>query len=294
MGMLLPEKPKRFPRFSGGSMHRTVALVALILICQTVFSAPAASPDKINIAVSDLTGQGLDQATAVIISDRLRTELFNTGAFKVLERQSMQDILKEQGFQQSGCVSDRCMVEIGQMLGVANIVAGTIGKIGGIFTLNIRMINVQTGEILYTASVDCKCAIEDVLTSSVPAVVRKIAASVSKPSSSADLSSTNKKPAPYTVKPTRKHTVAPKIVFGAVALGTGIAGIVFNSLTQGKIDHDAELKKEYAGSGILNSSGYQSQLGANASSARNLAYTRNAMYIVSIICAAGFGVSFAF
>jgi TolB-like protein len=143
--------------------------------------AQTGNPPQKNIAVSDLVGQGVDQSSVSIISDRLRTELFNTGAFKVLERQAMQDILKEQGFQQTGCTSDQCIVEIGQLLGVSHMVSGTVGKIGAMFTINVRMIDIKTGEIVYTTSVDCRCAIEDMLTSSVPSIAGKIAGNVVKP-----------------------------------------------------------------------------------------------------------------
>ena len=151
-----------------GAVMRITGIIAL-LCCRGIFSAE-------NIAVSDLTGQGVDQPSAVIITDRMRTELFNSGAFTVLERQAMQDILKEQGFQQTGCVSDQCMVEMGQLLGVSRIVSGTVGKLGQLFTINIRMVDVATGRITYSTSVDCKCAIEDVLIQSVPALARRMAA----------------------------------------------------------------------------------------------------------------------
>jgi hypothetical protein len=69
------------------------------------------------------------------------------------------------------------MVEMGQLLGVSKMVSGTVGKIGQLYTINIRMINVGTSEIVYSTSVDCKCAIEDLLTKSVPEIARKISQS---------------------------------------------------------------------------------------------------------------------
>ena len=133
---------------------------------------------KLNIAVSDLAGQGVDQSSTAIISDRLRTSLFKEGGFTVLERNAMQDILKEQGFQQSGCTSDACAVQIGQLLGVSYIVVGTVGKLGHLFTIDIRMIEVATGKIAYSESVDCDCPIEKVLTSSIVSIAKKISENV--------------------------------------------------------------------------------------------------------------------
>jgi TolB-like protein len=150
-------------------------LLLLVIVSTTaLFAQP-----KTNIAVTDLPGQGVDQASAQIISDRLRNELFKTGSCTVLERGAMQDILKEQGFQQSGCTSDQCMVEIGQMLGVTHLVAGIVGKIGNMYTISVRLIDIKSGKIMYTDNVDCKCQIEDVLTGSVTAIAKKIAQSIS-------------------------------------------------------------------------------------------------------------------
>ena len=38
----------------------------------------------------------------------------------------MEQILVEQGFQQSGCTTNECMVEVGKLIGVEKIVSGSI------------------------------------------------------------------------------------------------------------------------------------------------------------------------
>ena len=123
--------------------------------------------NKITVAVLEHDAAGVSQAEAEIISDRLRTELFKTEKFTVLERDKMNEILSEMGFQQSGCTSDECVVEIGKLVGVRIMFAGKIGKIGNMYTINSRMIDVETGKVLRIAVDDCKCPIEDVLTKSV-------------------------------------------------------------------------------------------------------------------------------
>lgn len=106
------------------------------------------------IAVLDLRGDGVSDSEARTLTDRLRSRLVNTGAFIVLEREQMDEILNEQGFQQSGCVSDECLVEIGRMVGVQEMVGGSIGKIGSTYTLDLRIIDVQSGRIMKTVSED--------------------------------------------------------------------------------------------------------------------------------------------
>lgn len=151
------------------------------LLLFAVFTLSVAESDKkINIAVSDLVGQGIDQTTAATISERLRVELINTQAFRVMERSQMASILQEQGFQQSDCSDNSCIVKMGQLLGVENMVMGVIGKVGSMFTISLRMVNVATGEVLYTASEDCRCEIEDVLTTSTPSIAKKLQGAVEK------------------------------------------------------------------------------------------------------------------
>jgi TolB-like protein len=144
-----------------------------------LFASGVSPQTKTNIAVSDLAGQGVDASSAAVITDRLRSELFNTGTVSVLERSQMQDILKEQGFQQAGCTSDQCAVETGQMLGVKYMVVGSIGLVGHTYTIACRLIDVSTGKMVATANVDCKCEIDDILSRSTVEISRKLVQSFS-------------------------------------------------------------------------------------------------------------------
>jgi Curli production assembly/transport component CsgG len=129
---------------------------------------------KISLAVLDLDAEGISESEGRIISERLRSSLFESGKYIVLERDKMDEILKEQGFQQSGCTSDECVVEIGKLIGMQQMVAGSIGKIGNLYTFNVRMIDVQSGRVLHTAVDDCACPIEEVLTTSTDTIVRML------------------------------------------------------------------------------------------------------------------------
>ncbi len=126
----------------------------LIFILFLFLSTSLAQNSKMNIAVIDLDPTGISNNEAEFLSDRLRTELFETGKFQVVEREKMNAILHEQGFQQTRCTSVECAIEIGQLLNVRVMVAGTIGKIDDIYSLSIRMIDVENGAIIRTATRD--------------------------------------------------------------------------------------------------------------------------------------------
>lgn len=157
---------------------KSMKFVHFVVWTTVLLGSAWAQPAKVNIAVQELKGKGMDQSTASIISDRLRAECINTGVFRVMERAEMENILKEQGFQQTGaCDEASCLVEVGQLLGVDRMVAGSIGKVGNFYTISLRMINVATGEILYTVNVDHKGSIEDVISEAICEAAGKLARS---------------------------------------------------------------------------------------------------------------------
>ena len=94
-------------------------IVCLIIL----FITGICTGQRVNIAVLDLDPTGVSAEDSRFLSDRLRTELFETGSFQVIEREKMEEILSEQGFQNTGCTSVECAVEIGQLLNVNRIVA---------------------------------------------------------------------------------------------------------------------------------------------------------------------------
>ena len=94
------------------------------------------------IAVMQFEGSGVDEITSKNITDRFSYELSKTHRFDIVEREMMDKILEEQKFQASGCVADECAVEIGQLIGVSQIVAGSISKIEDFYSLNSYILGI--------------------------------------------------------------------------------------------------------------------------------------------------------
>ena len=65
-----------------------ILFVALILLLVSISVLPG-QETKVNIAVLDLDPTGIANPDADFLSDRLRTELFETGEFQVIERTKM-------------------------------------------------------------------------------------------------------------------------------------------------------------------------------------------------------------
>lgn len=185
-----------------------------LFLILTIVASVVYSQTKISIAVNDLEARGMSKDDAGIISDRLREELLNTGTFRVMERTVMDQILKEQAFQSSGaCSGSECQVQMGRLLGVDRLLIGSIGKLGSLYTLNVRMLNVETGEVEQSISQDHQGAIEDLVRGPIRAVAAKLAWAVTSKNTpkaaSNDWSDVQAAPAPQPA-PTPAATPAPK------------------------------------------------------------------------------------
>jgi len=116
------------------------------------------------IAVLPLEGQGISDSETGILTERLRSALVQDGRYDVVERTQMDDIMKEQGFQQTGCLTDECLVQAGLILGAKQMVTGTVGKIGNSFAIDIRLFDVETAKIIKAVTRDHQGTIDGLLT----------------------------------------------------------------------------------------------------------------------------------
>ncbi len=150
-----------------------------VLMCLTVlaslFSAYSGN-NPATAALNQLTGSGMQEGEAIALTNALRGELTRTTAFNMMERSQINEILSEQGFQQSGaCVDDACLVEMGQLLAVHYMFMGHVGRVGATFSVSVRQIDVQSGRVVKDITENHRGDIDDVLTKVMPSVARQLA-----------------------------------------------------------------------------------------------------------------------
>ena len=119
---------------------------------------------KQTVALLEFEGRGISQLEAKTLTDRLMSEMVNTDAVIMVERNQMEEILNEQGFQQSGCTSSECAAEVGALLGVQNMVSGAFGKLGSSYTIDAKMFSVETGATIRTVSKTYTGPVDNLLT----------------------------------------------------------------------------------------------------------------------------------
>jgi len=157
-------------------------IIKIYLLAQFIFITNTYSQNKISYAVLNLKSLGISNSEAQILTDRLRNNLVNLKEFRVLDRENMDVILKEQGFQLSGCTTTECAVEAGKLLNVHKIITGSVGKFSLIYTISLKIIDIETGEIENSIYYDYKGEMEDLLYTGINISLRKLLGQIVKDS----------------------------------------------------------------------------------------------------------------
>jgi len=159
-------------------MRKNIIILFSFLIL-SLFLSPASAqpPSRLTISVMNLkSGSGINEGEALTLTDRLLVELVRTTRFEVTERARRDEVLKEVGFQQTGaCDEASCLAQVGKYLGVQKMVGGSVGQIGKTYSVNLRMVDVETGRIEQTATKDYPGSIDYLLTTAMKEVAWQLA-----------------------------------------------------------------------------------------------------------------------
>jgi hypothetical protein len=90
---------------------------------------------------------GMTNEVATTLTNKFRNEMANTGLYTMVERSAMQQVLEEQRFSASDLADENKAVALGKLLSASKVVVADIGKIDNTYSTFVRMIDVQTGSI---------------------------------------------------------------------------------------------------------------------------------------------------
>lgn len=119
-------------------------------------------------AVLDLSTQDLDiNSVAVwriksqtaglnveVIRQKLITRLVTSNRFKVVTRQRLSELLKEQSLSLSGTVDEKSAVDIGNLIGVEGFVDGYASIENNRFILSLNLIETKSGVIVWAKTIE--------------------------------------------------------------------------------------------------------------------------------------------
>ena len=109
---------------------------------------------KTRVAILPFQNVGKKNALAGgVISEKLVTAVMERGGLEVVERTLLASVLREQRLMHSGAVDAGSIKELGRILGVDALVAGTVMELrDGRFEVNSRLIDTQSARILGVAA----------------------------------------------------------------------------------------------------------------------------------------------
>ena len=98
----------------------------------------------------------IDEETAGGVMVFIENAFVNVGKVRVVDRQNIAKIVKEYEFQAGDLTDETTAVEIGKLSGADIIVIGSISYVGNIYYLNIKLISVETAEIIGSSIADAE------------------------------------------------------------------------------------------------------------------------------------------
>jgi TolB-like protein len=138
---------------------RTRAVLTVLSLVPVLLVAQRNQDTRPGIAVFPFTnggsyGQGKEDFDALErgIAGMMISELAQNPAARVVERQEIQRILDEQNLVGQNRVDPQTAAKIGKLVGARYVVAGTFIDFYGDFRVDVRLVNVETGEIIKTES----------------------------------------------------------------------------------------------------------------------------------------------
>jgi len=122
-----------------------LAIVAMLIV-------GAVNAQKPKLAVMDfMAGVGLYQNDVNGLSDMLINSLFNTGRFELIERGQLCELIGETNLQKSSLSAGQ--LQQLAIKGVNFLLLGTVNLTGGEFNIDVRVVDVGTGQLYSTAGV---------------------------------------------------------------------------------------------------------------------------------------------
>ncbi|MCB9677297.1 MAG: hypothetical protein H6737_19455 [Alphaproteobacteria bacterium] len=200
-------------------MKKWIAMASLLML-----ALPAAAKDTLAILYFESSEMNPElSGLKVGLAQMLITDLAGTGDFEVVEREQLQAILDEQKLGHEGITEPGTAAKIGKLLGAQKLLLGGYFKMGTVFRVDARLVEVETSRILASKGVNGK--VEEFLTIEAELAQFAHAAMTGAPlPSPRPMAVPAPAPAPDPAPPPRTREGAPKATDPAGNDGSGDAG----------------------------------------------------------------------
>ena len=160
-------------------MLRSTAFCSILVIflgCSS--SEPPPPKPMINCSILPFEARsGVQPGEAESVAELISAGLQNTGRFTIIERKRINMLLQEQGFQATQGEGDG-YAKAAKILAVHWFFAGSVGKLGDNYIINVKMINVETADVKYAWTKTYDDDLEDIHKKFIPNLIKEMMQSI--------------------------------------------------------------------------------------------------------------------
>src|SRR5882762_7493921 len=129
-------------------MRNFLTCAALLAATPAAFAQPQSAPTT--VAIAEVTARGnAGPDLASEMSDALTEQLVAGARLRVVERQQIAKVMKEQMLAQSGVMSDEVQIKVAQLVGARFIVLGTKGRS---YVVSLRALDSSSAQVAFSES----------------------------------------------------------------------------------------------------------------------------------------------
>lgn len=120
---------------------KTKSTIAAFLLAASMFAQT-----KPSVAVMNIDAKGIVN-TSEELSQLVRLELEKTEVYSILDKYEVKEVTEKNKINMNECYSKSCLTEAGKLLKVEKVLSGTIERFGEKIVLQLRLIDVASGNI---------------------------------------------------------------------------------------------------------------------------------------------------
>jgi hypothetical protein len=132
-------------------MGNLLTFAALFALPAVAFAQAQTAP---TVAIAEVTARGnVDPDLAAEVNDAITDQLVSDGRFRVVERQQIAKVMKEQMLAQSGVMSDEVQIKVAQLVGARFIVLGTVATKGRSYAIALRALDSTSAQVAFAETI---------------------------------------------------------------------------------------------------------------------------------------------
>lgn len=135
-----------------GNLYAGTASAKLSALAESLISGYGAKAGTAKVALAAFPFSSEEklrkQRVGFAVSELMSHRFVADQNFTVVERGEIARLLNEQKLQSSGIADSDTAVRLGNMLGAGVLLLGNLNKVDGLYQVNARIVNVETGEVL--------------------------------------------------------------------------------------------------------------------------------------------------